>query len=161
MKEYFVVLISTVFAGGMLVSLTPSGSFQKYMRFMCGIAVCGCIMMPLLSGEVFEKIDTVSWNDYWEAEQEKNETYDEIYNSSLKYAGIKNAEEYLKALIIKDLSAKDEDFDVSIITNSYSDEICIKQIEVIIHATGVALDPRRIENIVFGLFDCELVFIYD
>lgn len=160
MKEYFVVLISTVFVGGMIVSVTPSGAFQKYMRFLCGIAVSACIMMPLLTGEFFEKIDVEAWASYWETEQDKMLNYDEIYNSSLRSASVKNAEEYLKTLMIKELDAEIDDFDVRVIVGDESDEIYICRVEVIIYASGVALDPRRMQNIVYDLLECECVIIY-
>ena len=160
MKECFVVLIVTVFVGGMFVALTPSGAFQKYMRFLCGIAVCGCVMMPFLSGEYFEKIDMEALENYWQEEQNKASNYDEIYNLSLKSAGIKNAEKYLKALIIKELNAVEDDFDISVIADNSSDEICIEHIEVTIYPSGVYLDPRKMQNIVYELLECECIIIY-
>ncbi len=161
MKEYFVALVSIVFVGGMMVSLTPSGSLQKYMRFLCGLAVCGCIMMPLLSGELFENIDPEEFQNYWESVKEETQKYDEIYNMSLKNAGIKNSEEYLKNLIIKELLGDESDIDVCIITNESSDEIYIECVEVIIYPSGVTLDPRKVQNIVYELLECECIIRYD
>ena len=161
MKEFFAVLISTVFAGGILVSLTPKGSFQKYMRFLCGIAVCGCVMMPLLTGELFEKNDVKEWEKYWNLENDPSLDYDEIYNSSLKFAGVKNAEEYLKSLVIKEIEAQSADLDFRVVTHEKSDEIYIECVEVRIHPSGMALDPRKIQNIVYELLECECIIIYE
>ena len=160
MKEYFVVLISMVFAGGILISLTPPGSFQKYMRFLCGIAVSGCIMMPLLSGEVFEKTYIGDWDKYWDSENDVMLNYDEIYNSSLKHASAKNAEEYIKSLVTKEIKAQKGDIDIRVITSEKSEEICIERIEVIIYPSGINLDPRKIQNIVYELLECECIIMY-
>jgi hypothetical protein len=107
-------------------------------------------MMPLLSGELFENIDPEEFQNYWESMKEETQNYDEIYNMSLKNAGIKNSEEYLKSLIIKELLGDESDIDVCIITNESSDEIYIECVEVIIYPSGVTLDPRKVQNIVFS-----------
>ena len=161
MKEYFVVLVSIIFVGGMIVSVTPAGSFQKYMRFLCGLAVCGCVMFPLISGDIFKKIDPEDLVYILKSEEEGLGDYDEIYNLSLKNAGVENSEKHLKTLIIKELDANDSDIDVCLVTNDNSVEIYIERVEVIIYPSGVMLDPRKIQNIVYDVLECECIVIYE
>ena len=90
----------------------------------------------------------------------EGEDYDEIYNSSLASATVKNVEKTLKSLIIQEVSASDKDIDVKIIAGENSGEYYIDYVENIIHPSGILSDPRKIEKCVLETLGCECIIIY-
>ena len=161
MKEYFIGIISTVFAGGMILSILPSGSEKKYLRLLCGLAVIGCIIFPLLSFFKNWEFDKSEWEKAFSAEGFENSEYVEIYNDSLKKAGVKNAANTLKSEIIKEFSADDDNVDVKIYVEEKSGEFYISSAILEIHPSGLILDPHEIKKYIEYRLDCECSVVYD
>lgn len=160
MKEYFITVIAVALVGGVIISLVPRGASVKYVRLLCGLCTVGCIAFPVMSfvkGD-FNIDELTSLLDY---ESQEGEYYEEIYNSKINEAEIKNAEATLKSEIIKETSIGNDAFDIKIVTDKNSDEIFISNVEVTICSAGVSIDPRKIEACVYERLGCGCTFFYD
>lgn len=161
MKEYFVGVMSVVMLGGLIISLFPEGGEKKYLRLLCAIASLSCMIMPLT--------DIVSDGSELDEELEglfgyvggEPMDYDEIYNNSLASASVENAEIYLKNLIISELGADFNSFDVRIISKIESDKFYIESVEVTIYPSGMLIDPHRVKKTVSELLGCDCVIFYE
>ena len=160
MQTYFFTVASVALIGGLIVAIAPASSSKRYVRLICSLGLTLCVMKPIITlamdiadGEIFSELDGVI-----SVEQESD--YDEIYNSTLLSAEKKNAENALKNEIIQALSAKDDAIDISIELCEKSDVFYISAVEVLIHPSGLALDPRDIEKCILERVECECWFVY-
>ena len=160
MKEYFVGIIAVVFVGGMIVSIAPGGTTQKYLRLLCGLSVMACIVMPAVS--FFKGCDAPieTWGDLGEIEEYDESKYVEIYNNSLREAGAQNAENIIKNDMLKEFNADEQDFDIRLDNEIISDEIYISGILLEIHPSGVALDPRQMKKYLEDRLECPCTIVY-
>ena len=123
MKEYFMIVISVIFMGGIVVSLAPEGTGQRYLRLLASLAVTGCIIIPLFSFLDGWQIDANRISDMLTWGEESTQNYEEIYNNAIIDAGVKNAETKLKSEIIQELNGDIEDIELRIIADQKSGEI--------------------------------------
>ena len=160
MSEYFLGIALTVLIGGLVLSLLPDASAKPYLRLLCGGAIVLSILSPLVSfvGDESAAEDFLSLFD---GEISNEQNYEEIYNNALISTGAEFASERLESEIKQELSAKDGTFDVSVIARGDSEEIYIERVEVIIHPSGLSLNPHRIEKYVSDRLGCECVIIYE
>lgn len=161
MKEYFLGMVIVVFVSAFVISLCPDGSMGKHLRLLCGLCVVGCIVIPLISYIQNVSGDEREWINMFASEEKENANYDEIYNKAFLNVESENAENNLKSQIIKELSIDAEDFDVQIYVEDNSDVKSISRVEVIIYASGVDIDPHRVEKYINELLDCQCVIRYD
>ena len=160
MSEYFLGIALTVLIGGLVLSLLPDASTKPYLRLLCGAAVVLSILSPLVtfvSDKTFSD-DLLSLFQMGEAEEQN---YAEIYNDTLVSAGAEFASDKLKSEIKQELLTDDDAFDISVIAKSSGDEIYIERVEVIIHPSGLSLNPHTIEKYVSDKLGCECVIIYE
>ncbi len=160
MTEYFITVMAVTLAGGVIISIAPKDSSVRYIKLLCGLCTVCCVAFPLISfvGNGFDTEGLLKLFDYDAVEQAY---YEEIYNNNFDKLSIENAEIKLKSEIIKEISAKDEDFDVKIITETSSGEIYISSVRVTIYKSGLSIDPKLIENFIFDSLGCQTVFFYD
>lgn len=160
MSEYFLGIALTVLIGGLVLSLLPDASAKPYLRLLCGGAIVLSILSPLVSfvGDESAAEDFLSLFD---GEMSNQQNYEEIYNNALISAGAEFASERLEGEIKQELAAKDGTFDVSVIARGDSEEIYIERVEVIIHPSGLSLNPHAIEKYVSDRLGCECVIIYE
>lgn len=160
MSEYFLGIALTVLIGGLVLSLLPDVSAKPYLRLLCGGAIVLSILSPLVS---FVSDETFSDNllSLFEIDEVEGQNYAEIYNNSLVSAGAEFASNKLKSEIKQELSIDNNAFDISVIAKSSGDEIYIERVEVIIHPSGLSLNPHAIEKYVSDRLGCECVIIYE
>ncbi|MBQ7376294.1 MAG: stage III sporulation protein AF [Clostridia bacterium] len=160
MSEYFLGIALTVLIGGLVLSLLPDVSAKPYLRLLCGGAIVLSILSPLVS---FVSDETFSDNllSLFEMDEVEGQNYAEIYNNSLVSAGAEFASDKLKSEIKQELSIDNNAFDISVIVKSSGDEIYIERVEVIIHPSGLSLNPHAIEKYVSDRLGCECVIIYE
>ena len=160
MSEYFLGIALTVLIGGLVLSLLPDVSAKPYLRLLCGGAIVLSILSPLVS---FVSDETFSDNllSLFEMDEVEEQNYAEIYNNSLVSAGAEFASDKLKSEIKQELSIDNNAFDISVIAKSSGDEIYIERVEVIIHPSGLSLNPHAIEKYVSERLGCECVIIYE
>lgn len=160
MKEYFVGIMVSVVFGALAISILSEGGEKKYLRMLCGVATAGCIILPLADffREGSDALKEVE--DMFAVNENEEEHYDEIYNKTLTSAGVKNAEQSLKNLIISRLNVDGNDFDVNIFGDVESDVFCIKRVEFLIFPSGIAIDPHKVEKLVTDLLKCDFDVIY-
>lgn len=161
MKEYFLAVIVVALLGGVILSLLPDGSSGRCIRLLCGLCVSACVVMPLVSfaGE----------SEYWLQEADKmfsdasNESniYDEIYKNALAEAEVKNAGIYLKNEMIQALSLEKGDFDINIVIDKITDEKYSYRAELIIYASGLAMDPHGAKEYIEERLRCDVSVIYE
>ena len=160
MSGYFLGLIIVSFTSAAVMSLTPQGMSRSYIRLLCGLCGVVCIAFPVLSlfddGEELAK----SISDAFEVSVEIDENNVEIYNNSLSFAAVKNAEENLKSAIIKAGIAEYNDFDININIEEKSDGFYINNILVILYPSGYTAAPDEIEKICYSYFEVPVEFIY-
>ncbi len=160
MKEYFITIMIVALAGGIIVSLASQTNAQRNIKFLCGLCTVACIAFPLVNiaeGD-FDKNAILDMFDYGENDEEY---YDEIYNLNLENNEISNAKATLKSEILKELDAKNEDFDLNIITSKLNDKIYIDRVETVIYPEGIGINPREIQAYVNKRLGCECVIFYD
>lgn len=160
MKEYFMGIISVVFLGATMISLSPKG-YEKHLRLLCGFCSVAVILFPLFSlvgneGNPFDGLASL-----FSQEEYQEEYYEKIYNNSLLISEKKNAEKMLKNDMLQEISANNDSFDVNIVVEQNNDEFYISSIEVLIYPSGVDIDPRSIEKYVKEALGCECRIIYD
>ena len=160
MKEYFAVVITVIFIGGTLISLSPEGSGQRYLRLLVSLAVTGCIIMPLFSFLDGWEMDADGISEMLSWGEENTQNYEEIYNNAIVDAGTREAENKLKSEILQALGGDGEDIDLKIVAGHKSGEIYIERTEIIIYPSGLALDPHFMENYISERLGCECVVIY-
>lgn len=160
MREYFVGVISVVFLGGMVVTIMPSGATQKYLRLLCGLSVMACIVMPLFSLFTEQNTGIDDWDILNGVNGDNELKYVEIYNDSLKNAGVDNAEDTLKNDIIREFSAHYDDIDVELEVSVSSDEIYITNVRLEIHPSGALLDPHEIKKYLEDRLQCPCTVVY-
>ena len=160
MSEYFLGIALTVLIGGLVLSLLPDVSAKPYLRLLCGGAIVLSILSPLVS---FVSDETFSDNllSLFEMDEVEEQNYAEIYNNSLVSAGAEFASDKLKSEMKQELSIDNNAFDISVIAKSSGDEIYIERVEVIIHPSGLSLNPHAIEKYVSDRLGCECVIIYE
>jgi hypothetical protein len=161
MKEYFMIVISVIFMGGIVVSLAPEGTGQRYLRLLASLAVTGCIIIPLFSFLDGWQIDTNRISEMLAWGEESTQNYEEIYNNTILTEGARKASQELKNEIKQELALDSGGFDVTIITEDNGDEIYIARVELIIYPSGVAIDPHAIQKYVKERLGCECVVIYE
>lgn len=146
MNGYFLGLIIFAFVGSVILSLVPSGTSRRYVRFLCGLCSIGCIAFPLfeLAGD---GIDADGLSEIFEPAYRLEENGAEIYNKSINDATLEIAEQSLKNDIIKELSTKSEALDVEILMSENSDGFYIDDIYVTLYSSGYTLDPDKISEI--------------
>ena len=160
MKEYFIGIISVVFLGGAMISLSPKG-YEKQLRLLCGFCSVAVILFPLFSfvGNGENPFDGLA--SLFSQEEYQEEYYEEIYNDSFLVSEKKSAEKILKNDIIQEISADYDSIDVNIVLEQNNDEFYISSVEVMIYPSGVNIDPRSIEKYVKDALGCECRVIYD
>ncbi len=160
MTEYFITVMAVALAGGVIISLVPTGRTLSYVRLLCGLCTLCCVAFPLVNivGGEFDKEEILSM---FESNDENREYYDEIYNKKLTKAEIENANFILKSEIIKAFSLKSDAIDINIITNNDSDEIYILKVGITLHKSGVDTNPRELKDFVFERLGCETEIFYD
>ena len=160
MSEYFLGIALTVLIGGLILSLLPDASTKPYLRLLCGGAVVLSILSPLVTlvGDKSAADDLLSLFEEGMAEEQN---YAEIYNNTIVSAGAEFASDKLKNEIKQELLANDDTFDVSVIVKSNGEEIYIERVEVIIHPSGLTLNPHVIEKYVSDRLGCECIIIYE
>ena len=160
MSEYFLGIALTVLIGGLILSLFPDASAKPYLRLLCGGAVVLSILSPLVTlvGDKSAADDLLS---LFEGGMEEERNYAEIYNNTIVSAGAEFASDKLKNEIKQELLANDDTFDVFVIAKSNGEEIYIERVEVIIHPSGLTLNPHAIEKYVSNRLGCECIIIYE
>ena len=160
MKEYFMIVISVIFMGGIVVSLAPEGTGQRYLRLLASLAVTGCIIIPLFSFLDGWQIDANRISEMLTWGEESTQNYEEIYNNTILNVGANKLENKLENEILQELNGKDGDIEIRIIADQKSGEIYIERTEIIIYPSGIALDPRFMKNYISERLECECVVIY-
>ena len=160
MSGYFLGLIIVSFVSAAVMSLTPQGVSKSYIRLLCGLCGVICVVLPVFSlfGDGEELAKSIS--DAFEVSGEIDENNVEIYNNSLNFAAVKNAEENLKSSIIAKKIAKYNDFDININIEEKSDGFYIDNIFVTLYPSGYSADPDEIEKICYSYFEVPVEFIY-
>lgn len=160
MSEYFLGIALTVLIGGLILSLLPDASAKPYLRLLCGGAVVLSILSPLVTlvGDKSAADDLLSLFEEGMAEEQN---YAEIYNNTIVSAGAEFASGKLKNEIKQELLANEDTFDVSVIAKSNGEEIYIERVEVIIHPSGLTLNPHAIEKYVSDRLGCECIIMYE
>lgn len=160
MSEYFLGIALTVLIGGLILSLLPDASAKPYLRLLCGGAIVLSILSPLVSflGDKSAADDLLS---LFEGGMAEEQNYAEIYNNTIVSAGAEFASDKLKSEIKQELLTDDNAFDISVIAKSNGEEIYIERVEVIIHPSGLTLNPHAIEKYVSDRLGCECIIIYE
>ena len=160
MKEYFLVILAVAVIGGIIISLSPDASSAKHIRLLCALCVTGCIIIPIASYAVDGAFSYGEWQEIFAQDQYVAE-YDEIYNNTFENVENSNADILLKSKIMQELMLKNDEFDVHICLDNKSDEKSIEKVEVKIYSKGIDIDPRLLENYVYGLLKCQCMIYYD
>lgn len=161
MREYFIGVMSVIFFGGMITSLSPSAKGQKYLRLLCSLSVVGSIVLPIFSAFREQDFDVGEFAEIFETENASEDIYGDIYNGAISDASILNAEITLKSEILREVSAKEEDFDVMVNTSLKNDVLCIESVTVKIYPSGIFINPREIENYVNERLECPCTVVYE
>ena len=160
MKEYFISIIAIALVGSLIISMLPSSSNAKYLRFICGLCAIGCIVFPLINADEM-MIDFESLKELFYNEQDNDNDYEKIYNDAMAKAEISNAEISLKNEIVKAYSANHEDFDIEITTKKYSDDFYISKITLKIYPSGITLNVHLIKKYIEEQLGHECVIFYE
>ena len=162
MGEYFLGVALTVLLGGLVLSLVPDASAKPYLRLICGAAVVLSILLPITSfvTEISEGNGFDELLAFFEEDGSADQNYAEIYNKAILDTGAQHASNELKNEMLQAFGADEGDFDITIVAQNDGDEICISRVEVIIHLSGLAIDPRELEKYVIDKLGCECVVIY-
>lgn len=160
MKEYFLGLMIVSLFGATLIALSPSG-YEKPLRLLCGLCAVGAIVLPLARWTAGGFEVKQEWLEIFEQGQDSKEYYDEIYNKSLLGAEGENAQQILKNEIIKEFSLQNDSFELKIVFDNKSEEICISHVELVIYPSGIQINPHSIEEYVSTRLGCECYTIYD
>lgn len=161
MKEYFTAIIAVVALGSLVISLAPSSNYSKQLRLLCGLCSVGCVIFPILSLAVDFDAQSQEFSALFEYRGGEKQYYDEIYNSTVDFADIKNAEKSLKSKIIKELGINNDNFDVRVYVKNNSVEKYIEKVELVIYPEGVEIDPHAVKKYLGELFGCEIDVVYD
>ena len=161
MKEYFMIVISVIFMGGIVVSLAPEGTGQRYLRLLASLAVTGCIIIPLFFFLDGWQIDANRISEMLAWGEESTQNYEEIYNNTILTEGARKASQALKNGIKQELALDSDGFDARIVAEDNGDEIYIARVELIIYSSGVAINPHAIQKYVKERLGCECVVIYE
>ena len=160
MKEYFIGIMAVAFLGSTLLALAPSG-FEKHLRLLCGFCAVAAVLFPLVSFLSDGIYINGEWRELFAEDKSESRDYDEIYNDALVNAEGENAEEILKNDIIEELKLKNDSFDIRILIDKSGDEYSISRTELIIYASGIAIDPHDVKNYIETRLECDCEVIYD
>lgn len=160
MKEYFASVMALTFIGGIVVSLSPKGAAQRYLRLLVALAVTGCIITPIFSFLGDAELDGEALGALFEYESDERD-YEEIYNNSIILASVDECQRDLENEILQALSGDIGDIDVVISASEKSGEIYIERAEVHIYPSGLSLDPHFMKEQVSERLrcDCEVIYV--
>lgn len=159
MKEYILILVLTVLAGSVIITLSPEGGAGGGVRLLCSLCTVACIAVPLIS-LVSKGLDPNALGDLPLPPDIEAGYYDEIYNTSLVDSEVKNAEISLKNAVKKEFNVSDDAFDIRISAKKIIDENYSISVELIIYRYGIGIDPHSVEKYVKNMLECSFTTVY-
>ncbi len=160
MSGYFLSLIALTFVGGGVLMLAPDGGAKSGMRLLCSLCAIACILLPFGSLLSHGELDVDYIADRFAYKDESELSYDEIYNSNLTRADLKNIENLLKSQVISRFDVKSKAFDIKLIAEINSDEYFISSATLVLYPSGLATDPRPICIYISEVLSCECDVYY-
>jgi len=155
MKDYLFVLLGAVIISGIVGMIAPEGDLKKYVSLLLCFCVLTAVVKPIseiMGGVMESKLEF--------SEQSSEQDYKSVYEEYLLSANEGEFAERLRQKMSSELKIPSGQIGIYADMTASGGEYKLQGITVELYGMGVAQNPEKIKEYIYGHFGVECVIVY-